>query len=132
MSKQDIYKRVNKCAEELLDEKGYVSPVELLVRMDRLKAKQVKDWRFRRIPYLERVAVGSLGKMNTILQALRKYGMSAGLKPSRTVYMSWGKGAKQRLRFSKSGAPSMEELYSTHYVRPNIEEKVRTVTVRSH
>jgi hypothetical protein len=93
---------VHCCAGELLDEKGYVSPVELLVRMDRLKAKQVED----------------LGKMNTILQALREFARSGGLKPSRTVYMSWGKGPKVRLRFSKSGAAYMEEMYSTHYILP--------------
>ena len=118
MGKEQIYERVYCCAGELLDEKGYVSPVELLVRMDRLKAKQVEDWRFRRIPYLERVTVGGLGKMNTILQALREFARSGGLKPSRTVYMSWGKGPKVRLRFSKSGAAYMEEMYSTHYILP--------------
>ncbi|UNC91238.1 hypothetical protein [Candidatus Contubernalis alkaliaceticus] len=117
MSKQKIYERVYRCAGELLDEKGYVSPVELLVRMDRLKAKQVEDWRFRRLPYLERVTVGGLGKMNTILSALRDFAKAAGLKPSRTTYMSWGKGPKQRLRFSKYGAPRTEEMYSTHYIR---------------
>ena len=41
----------------------------------------------------------------------------AGLKPSRTAYMSWGKGPKQRLRFSKYGTPRIEEMYSTHYIR---------------
>lgn len=32
-------------------------------------------------------------------------------------YLSWGKGPKQSLRFSKSGTPHMENLFSTHYVR---------------
>ncbi|MDW7650375.1 MAG: hypothetical protein SCK29_00945 [Bacillota bacterium] len=118
MGKEQLYKRVHCCAEELLAEKGYIIPVELLVRMDRLKAKRVEDWRFRRIPYLERVTGGSLGKMNTILQALREFARASGLKPSRTVYMSWGKGPKVRLRFSKSGTAYMEELYSTHFIQP--------------
>jgi hypothetical protein len=120
MNRQDIKNRVYQYAGELVNEKGYVSPVELLVRMDKLKVKQVEDWRFKRIPYLERVVVGNLGKMNTILMALREYGKAAGLKPSRTVYMSWGKGPKQRLRFSKSGAAYMEEMYETHYVAEKI------------
>lgn len=30
--------------------------------------------------------------------------------------MSWGKGRRQPLRFSKYGNPYIEELYSTHYV----------------
>ena len=32
--------------------------------------------------------------------------------------MRWGKGPKQRLRFSKSGKPKLEEVYATHFVWP--------------
>jgi len=85
--------------------------------MDRLTPKQVEDWLFKRIPYLERVTVGNLSKMNTILLALREFAKSAGLKPSFTVYMSRGKGPRQRLQFSKYGNPQIEEMYATHYVR---------------
>lgn len=116
MNRYDLQKRVRVCAGELVAEKGYVSPVDLLVKMERLTPRQVEDWRLRRIPYLERVATGNLSKMNTILLALHKFARSTGLKPSQTAYMSWGKGPKQRLRFSKYGNPHVEEQYSTHYV----------------
>ena len=33
------------------------------------------------------------------------------LKPSRTVYMSWGNRLRQPLRFSKSGNSHIEQLY---------------------
>lgn len=117
MSRQNLRKRVWECAGQLVAEKGYVCPVDLLVKMGRLTPKQVEDWRFRRIPYLERVATGNSAKMNTILLALQEFARSAELKPSLTAYMSWGKGPKQRLRFSKYGSPSVEEMYATHYVR---------------
>ncbi|BCJ85667.1 hypothetical protein [Effusibacillus dendaii] len=93
MSRQDIRKRVCKCAGQLFAEKGYVSPVDLLV------------------------------KMNTILVSLREFAKSMELKPSVTVYMSWGKVPKQRLRFSKYGSPHVEEMYATHYARPNKARK---------
>lgn len=116
MNRHKLRKRVWACAGQLIAEKGYVSPVDLLVKMERLTSQQVEDWRFRRIPYLERVAIGNLSKMNTVLLALREFARSAKLKPSLTVYKSWGKGPKQRLRFSKYGLPSVEETYSTHYI----------------
>lgn len=117
MSRHSIHTRVWECAGQLIAEKkGYVSPVELLVKMERLTPQQVEDWRFRRIPYLERVTNGNLGKMNTILLTLREFARSSQLKPSITVYMSWGIGPKQRLRFSKYGSPPVEEMYATHYV----------------
>ncbi|WP_100010520.1 hypothetical protein [Lentibacillus sediminis] len=117
MSQKKIEQRVRAKATELLMEKGYISPVDLLVRMDRLTPKQVEDWRLKRIPYLERVAVGGLGKMNHILKTLKKFAQEQNLKPSTTVYKSGGKGPKKQLQFSKSGIPYMEEQYSTHYVR---------------
>lgn len=118
MSRDKLVQRVNLCAGQLVAEKGYVSPVDLLVKMERITAAQVEDWRRRRIPYLERVTQGGLGKMNTILLALREFATGDGLRPSPTVYMSWGSGPKHRLRFSKSGAPHLETMYSTHYVKP--------------
>jgi hypothetical protein len=32
--------------------------------------------------------------------------------------MRWGKGPKQRLRFTKTGDPAVEEAYATHFVSP--------------
>lgn len=120
-------KRIWSCAGQLVDEKGYVSPVDLLVKMERITQKQLEDWRFKRIPYLERVVVGNLSKMKFILDELCEFGKTAKLKSSQTVYVSWGKGPNQRLRFSKSGDPRIETMYSTHYVfirtKAPVEEK---------
>ena len=122
MTTKDIEKRVFKCATMLMNEKGYISPVDLLVKMERITPKQVEEWRFKKITYLERVTIGNLSKLNKILSTLRRFANEQKLKPSITVYMSWGKGPKQRLRFSKTGNPYMEEQYSTHYMR---SKKVR-------
>lgn len=117
MSKIRLEESVYRNAIVLLEEKGFVSPIELLVKMDRLKSQEVEDWRFKRIPYLERVITGDLGKLNHILLTLMKFAEERNLKPSITVYKSWGKGPKKLLRFSKTGNPRMEKLYSTNYVK---------------
>lgn len=123
MSKKKIEKRVRRHAAELMTEKGYISPVDLLIKMERLTPKQMENWRFKRISYLEKVTVGNLAKLNHTLKTLKKVAKEQNLKPSTTVYKSWGKGPKKRLRFSKSGSPYMEELYSTHYVRAKSKGK---------
>ncbi|WP_080875200.1 hypothetical protein [Oceanobacillus timonensis] len=117
MNKEQLEKNIYKHATELLTEKGYVSPIDILMKMDKLSKKQVEDWRFKRIPDLEKVISLNLGKLNYFLQTLKKYGKEQQLKPSFTVYKSWGKGPKKTLRFSKTGNPHMEKLYSTHYVK---------------
>jgi hypothetical protein len=40
------------------------------------------------------------------------------LVPSVVDYRRWGKGPKQRLRFTKTGEPPLEEAYARHFVWP--------------
>jgi hypothetical protein len=73
---------------------------------------------------LERAIKVNLSKANRILNILRLHAQERGLRPSHTEYMKWGKGSKIHLRFSKTGHPAIEELYSTHYiVKPDIDQK---------
>lgn len=47
------------------------------------------------------------------MKTVRRTSLNGNLKPSQTAYRSWGKGPKQPLRFSKSGEPAVEALWST-------------------
>ncbi len=76
------------------------------------------DWRFGRIPYLERVTSIGLGNLNRILRIIGLHCSEIDLYPSRTAYHRWGKGPKTPLRFSKSGEANLEAAYSTHWPEP--------------
>ncbi|MFD2639127.1 hypothetical protein [Piscibacillus salipiscarius] len=117
MTRQKLEQQVERHTMQLLIEKGYASPIDLLIKMDRLKPKQVDDWRRKRTPFLERAMAVNLNKLNFILSTLKRVAKAHNLKPKQTNYQSWGKGAKQTLQFSKSGQVQVEKLYSTHYVR---------------
>lgn len=125
MGKKDLTQKVWHHAGELVNEKGYAAPIDVLVKMEQLTVKQVEDWRFGRIPYLEKVVQSNLGKMNIILRAIREFGQQFQLKASTTVYHKWGKGRKAVLQFSKSGAPHLEQQYATHYVLVKTEQSHR-------
>ena len=116
MNVMEIRKKVNEVAEELLYKKGYVAPVDVLIKMDVISVKDYEDWRFGRIPYLERVTKCGLGKLSTIMKELRSYREQRKLKASWTSYKKWGKGKKIDLRFSKSGSTEIEKAYATHLV----------------
>jgi hypothetical protein len=73
--------------EDLLQRGKVVMPVDVLVGM---------GWRLLRI--------------------LRFHAHDMNLKPSWTAYMRRGRGPKQRLRFTKTGDPRLEEAYATHFV----------------
>lgn len=104
-------------------ETGYASPLDLFLKMEKITPKLVEEWRFGRIPYLERVL--SLGQLSFIMKEFRKMVKEMDLKESYTTYMSWGKGTKRPLRFSKSGDSQVECHYSTRYIKPREVEKVK-------
>ena len=115
--KDKLYSPVARAIAEIMKTEDAVTPVDVLMRMNRIDKKAYEDWRFGRIPYLEKICLGSLGKANRILRILRLHAESLHLVPSQTVYRKWGRGKKRIiLRFSKSGHPNLERAYSTHYL----------------
>ena len=114
--KDKYYEKVTSAVARLLKDRSVITPVEVFIQMGHLTKEEYENWRFGRIPYLERVIKGNLSKTNRILRILRLHAEDRGLRPSRTVYKKWGKGQKILLRFSKSNNPAIEEAYSTHYI----------------
>jgi hypothetical protein len=112
------YARIVKAVEGLLREKGFVAPLELLIRMDLLSPESVENWRRGRIAYLERVIRCNLSKASRILRILRMHAHDLDLKPSLTVYKRWTKGSRPLLRFSKTGDQNIEDAYARHFVSP--------------
>jgi len=116
--KDKYYKSVTTAVHEILKRKSYIAPVDLFMQMDKLTKEHYEDWRFKRVPHLEKVINCNLSKANRILRILKYHAQSLGLKPSQTVYKKWGKGKSRIfLRFSKYGEPNVEISYSTHYVK---------------
>ena len=118
LNRTDLVKRMNEVSSQLLHEGGYMSFVEVLLRMGTLTKENYEAWRFGRLPCLEQAVTVNLAKINHLLRTLHRNARKGGLKASKTAYVSWGKGPKRPLRFSKSGDPNIEEAYSTHFLRP--------------
>lgn len=118
LNRVDLVKQMNEASSQLLHERGYISFVEVLLRMGKLRKEQYEAWRFGRLPCLEQVVTVNLTKINYLLRTLHRNARKGGLRTSKTAYVSWGKGPKRPLRFSKSGDPNIEEAYATHFLRP--------------
>ncbi len=105
-----LYPRIARVVEQILREGKVVAPVDVLVRMDLLRPERLEDWRFGRVPYLERVIQMRLSRLSKLLRILRFHAGNLNLVPSITVYARWGKGPRERLRFTKTGEPRLEDL----------------------
>jgi hypothetical protein len=104
--------------ESILEHGKVVAPVEVLVRMRLLDRQHLDEWRRGRVPYLERVINCNLPRLTRLLRILSFHAHDLNLRPSQTAYMRWGKGPKQRLRFTKTGEQKLEAVYATHFVWP--------------
>jgi len=119
MNKSELKKKIKKSVIELLNEKKYVSSVDLLMKLEYLSKSDYEQWRFGKIAFLEKACKVNLGKLLFINRTLKSIGKELNLKESWTAYMKYGKGPKLTLRFSKSNSKYIEKMYSTHYLLKN-------------
>jgi len=113
----------------LCKEKGYISFVDLFIKLGYLELQDYEKWRRGQIPYLEKVINLNLKKISYLMKAVKANCEKGNLRASQTVYKSWGKGSKKTLRFSKSGTRNIEELYSTHFLMT--KEKKQNPTIET-
>lgn len=119
LNREQLQAKLGTVASELLKEKGYISFVDVFMRLDYLDAGDYENWRMKRVQYLERVIKTNLGKISFIMKTVRQNCLNGNFNQSRTAYKSWGKGKKIDLIFSKTGDPNIEKLYATHFVQKN-------------
>jgi len=113
-----LYPRIVRAVDSILQRGKAVAPVDVLVGMGLLAPEALGRWRQGQMPYLERVIDCNLARLSRLLRILRFHAHDLNLVPSMTAYMRWGRGPKQRLRFTKSGDAKLEEAYATHFVWP--------------
>jgi hypothetical protein len=116
--KDPLYPNIARTVDGLLQRGTVVTPADVLIGMGLLTREHLEDWRRGRVPYLERVINCNLTRLSRLLRILSFHAHDLNLKPSWTAYMRTGKGPKQRLRFTKTGDPKLEEAYATHFVWP--------------
>jgi hypothetical protein len=107
--------RVIKAAEAALAAKGYVSSIDVLVGIGWLDAGAVERWRRGQIDCLERVVQTNLPRISEAMKLFRSWATERGLSASPTQYVT-RTPRRRTLRFSRSGAPTIEGLYRTHWV----------------
>lgn len=117
-----IEERVARAAERALGARQYVSAVDVLIGVGWLAQSHVEAWRQGRVDDLESVATAGLGKISIALRAFVSWAEQRGLRPSETAYVARTRD-RRPLRFSRSGDPSLERAYRTHWISPLLSER---------
>ena len=116
--------RVSKAAETTLAAQHYVSPLDVLVGIGWLDPGTLKRWRQGQIDCLEGVIQTNLPRISEAMRLFRGWAAGKGLFASETDYVA-RTPQRPRLRFSRSGNPTIERLYRTHWVSPELSERKR-------
>lgn len=125
MKDSELEKQIIKIIHELSDKKGVICSVDILIQLDYLSQEDYMNWRNGKVEYLEKVCKVNLIKLGTINQIMKQNAVKMNLKPSWTGYNKYGKGAKRKLRFSKSGNEIIEKAYATHWINDFQIKKLR-------
>jgi hypothetical protein len=125
MNNTDLEKNIKRIISELSEGKGYICSIDVLLGLNYLTRTDYEKWRNGQVECLEKICQTNLSKLTTINKIIRQVATKMKLEPSLTVYNKYGKGPKQRLRFSKSGDFNIEKAYSTHFLNKYRIEKIK-------
>ena len=116
--------RVSKAAETTLAAQHYVSPLDVLVGIGWLEPGTVKRWRQGQIDCLEGVIQTNLSRISEAMMLFRSWAAAKGLSANETDYVA-RTPRRESLRFNRSGDPTIERLYRSHLVSPELSERKR-------
>jgi hypothetical protein len=123
-NRKKLADRVTRAAEAALAAQDYVAPVDVLLRIGWLDPGAMKRWRQGQVDCLESVIQTELPRISEAMKLFRSWAAAKGLIASETAYVA-RTPARQTLRFSKSGNPTIEQLYRTHWVSAKLPERKR-------
>lgn len=123
-----IEQRVARAADAMVQARGYVSPIDVLVAMGWLQPVHREQWQQGRVPCLEQLVQVNPSKITGAVRALEQWAREQGLEPRETAYVARTLD-RRTLQFSAVGDPSVERAYSTHWVSPALSESERARVV---
>jgi hypothetical protein len=125
-----LEERVTQAAEAALEEQKYASPLDVVLGIGWLPWSTAQSWRQGRVDCLEGVLQVKPARLLDAMRLLRSWATAKGLVPSEADYIA-RTPERQRLRFSVSGDPAVEQQYRTHWLSPALSDKQRERMVKS-
>ena len=96
----------------------------MLVGIGWLDPASLKRWQQGQVAYLEGVVQANLSRISEAMKLFRSWATAKGLVPKETHYIA-RTPRRQTLCFSKSGNPTIEQLYRTHWLSGELSERKR-------
>jgi hypothetical protein len=120
-----LEERIARAAQAALDERGFVTAIDVLLALGWVVPRRVDEWRQGRIPCLEEAVHVGPDKLSAAMRLFEDWAQRHGLSPSETAYVARTR-ARPALRFSERGDAEVERAYRTHWVSPQLSARQRT------
>lgn len=128
MAQTKLRRRVVEAAEAMLAESGYVSPLDVLVRIRWLEPPHVASWRQGRVETIEQLAQVDADRLLEAVSLLGGWAASQDLVPHETEYQSSTR-SPQPLRFLRGDDAARELTLRTHWLSPDLRPDQRDKVV---
>jgi hypothetical protein len=73
MAGKNIRGRIHNAMYQAICKKGWAAPVDVLVDVGVLLKENYENWRFGRVPFLEKVCAANLRQLSEIMKEIRAY-----------------------------------------------------------
>ncbi|GAA2967949.1 DUF2293 domain-containing protein [Actinokineospora diospyrosa] len=114
-------RRVTAVAEELLQRKKVVVPLEVLSGLGWLGSRSVQSWELGREPHLDSLASVGPDRLVEAVTYLHQWAADKGLRKSEVDYVSATRD-RRSLRFSRSGDAEVEQAFRIQWTDPTLSE----------
>lgn len=122
MGQKGLEGRVHAAAADALERQKFVSAIDVCIGIGWLHTGHVDNWRQGRVANLESYLPVQEDRLNELLEHLRRWATSNGLKPSQTGYIAATRDRRQ-LCFTKEAAPETEQSWRTHWLAADLPAK---------
>lgn len=123
-NRRPLADRVVAAAEASLAAQKYASLLDVLMGIGWLDPGAVDRWRQGRIECIESAMQTNPSRIAEAMELFRSWAAREGLIASEAHYVA-RTPRRQALRFSRSGNPTIERSYRTHWVSPELSDKKR-------
>ena len=112
---KNLNDRVVQAAERVLEVKGYVSPIDLLMQMQLLPPSCVRSWEKGNEACLAESIQGGPEKLSRTFDLFVAWARAQGLKPVKASLRGMGRDQSHELRVSPDANPVIEKFFRTYY-----------------
>ena len=129
LNRKQLQSKLSTVTSELLKEKGYISFVDVFMKLGYLDPKDYENWRMKRVPYLERVSNYDLHALLTA--TLVRYGISGKACSENVISYIEGHGELPKNQQYVTGTWNLSRTFSALQCQVTITEELETEKFQS-